>query len=488
MQSVDLTRIQSVPDQGTLRSTSKKASSTIEYSSREVCPQTLLLQHLLRAHRIFLLHHASSLADLYARLTRPKFCGALERFWNKFVQDWDVLLHGNPAVDIYNGLKLAAGGELGIGVGEEEWGSGEREVLEGFITRTEGLVDAVVSRFGDLPKENELASRNTFSSRSIDDTAHSRPWLAAGAQPSPSDGVIFSGVGALTRSSLRDVSAWTEWLYKYGQAAYGILESPHSGTRKKRRKNNHAHKDQPFTSTYTSGSPNNRHPCQSELQNEPLSADHRGVVADPGIPPPIIIAAGSSAKHALLASEVQKLESKAQERGQQSSSPDGNEGSAVGADTIMKFMTLGLYGSGWNILAGRPPVHRNDSSYRQQENSGDDATKIKNTTPLLPVEPKPIMTHDDSIAAAVQRTIYGMFMVGLQGDLEDEEETEDEANSTDGGADRESGSKSDDWNSRLLVRTLYVERTVQSVEGQSSSSDAYYDRLRVVVYVVSAEP
>jgi hypothetical protein len=33
-----------------------------------------------------------------------------------------LLLTGNPIVDIYNGIKLSAGGELGIGVGEEEWG------------------------------------------------------------------------------------------------------------------------------------------------------------------------------------------------------------------------------------------------------------------------------------------------------------------------------------------------------------------------------
>ena len=52
-------------------------------------------------------------------------------------------------MDIYGGIKLAAGGELGMGVGEEEWGSGEREVLEHFQSRTEGLVDLMVSRFGD---------------------------------------------------------------------------------------------------------------------------------------------------------------------------------------------------------------------------------------------------------------------------------------------------------------------------------------------------
>ena len=451
-----------------------------------MCSQALLLQHLLRAHRIFLLHHASSLADLYARLTRPKFCGALERFWNKFVQDWDVLLHGNPAVDIYNGLKLAVGGELGIGVGEEKWGSGEREVLEGFIARTEGLVDAVVSRFGDLPKETELVSHNTVPSRTIDDKKHPRPWLAAGAQPSPSDGVIFSGIGALTRSSLRDISAWTEWLYKYGQAAYGVQENPHSGPRKKRRKINYADKTLHPNATHSSGSPNNGQQCQSELQREPLSADHREAVADPIIPPPIITAVGRSAKHAHLPGEVRKPESKARERGQQSLSPSQNESLAVGADTIMKYMTLGIYGSSWGIPAGRPSAHRSISSYRQQENSGEDATATKNPAPLLPVELKPMSTYNDSVAETVQKTIHGMFVIGLQGDLEDEG-TEDEGNDTDGGGDQEPGSKPNNWNGRLLVRTLCVERTMRSTEDQTRSGDAYHDRLRVIVYVVSAE-
>ena len=400
------------------------------------------------------------------------------------MQNWDVLLHGNPAVDIYNGLKLAAGGELGIGVGEEEWGSGEREVLESFTTRTEGLVDAVVSRFGDMPKENELASHRTFPSRSTDDTAQSRSWLAAGAQPSPSDGVIFSGVGALTRASLRDVSAWNEWVYMYGQAAYGVQENPHSGPRKKRRKINHADLDLIRHSAQRSESPNN---SRSELQNETLSGNRREAMAISSIPPPIIRAAGRSAKHAHLSSETQKLDSKARKEGQQSLPLSQDERPTVATDTIMKYMTLGLYGSSWGIPLGRPAAHRNASSYRQQDNSGEDFTPKINTTPLLPVEPKPVITHADSVAAAGQRAIHGMFIVGLQGDLEDEEETEDEDNGTDGYRDQESGSKPIDWNDRLLVRTLYVERTKRSQEGQNESSDTYYDRLRVIIYVVCAK-
>ena len=198
----------------------------VEYSTREVCPQELLLQHLLRAHSIFLLHHARSLADLYVRLTRPKFCATLERFWNRFTRDWDVLLNGTPAVDIYNGLKLAAGGELGIGVGEEDWGSGEREVLEGFIGRTEGLIDVMVSRFGDA--EKEAGSGGPPEEQDV--------WLGSEKLPGSSDGVIFSGIGALTRSSLRSISAWMEWVYKYGQTAYGVKDNPHAPRRRRRRK------------------------------------------------------------------------------------------------------------------------------------------------------------------------------------------------------------------------------------------------------------
>lgn len=104
----------------------RKDASTeeqFEYSSREVAPPQLLLRQLLRAHSIFLLHHGPSLSDLFKKSSRDAFCDLLDRFWSRYLKNWDVLLHGNPAVDIYNGVKLAAGGELGIGVGEEDWGS-----------------------------------------------------------------------------------------------------------------------------------------------------------------------------------------------------------------------------------------------------------------------------------------------------------------------------------------------------------------------------
>jgi hypothetical protein len=121
-QSVDLTRLPS-----------SNKEQEYEYSSREVSPAPLLLQQILTAYRIFTLHHGPSLSDMYVKLTTDKFSAILDRFWTRFCRNWDVLLHGNPAVDIFGGLKLAAGGELGYGVGEEDWGSGDREVLEDLV-------------------------------------------------------------------------------------------------------------------------------------------------------------------------------------------------------------------------------------------------------------------------------------------------------------------------------------------------------------------
>ncbi|KAH0282587.1 hypothetical protein KCU84_g18659, partial [Aureobasidium melanogenum] len=97
--SIDLTRLPS-----------SNKEHEYEYSSREVSPAPLLLQQVLTAHRIFTLHHGPSLSDMYVKLTKDKFSAMLDRFWTRFCRNWDVLLHGNPAIDIFGGLKLAAGG------------------------------------------------------------------------------------------------------------------------------------------------------------------------------------------------------------------------------------------------------------------------------------------------------------------------------------------------------------------------------------------
>ncbi|KAF9774318.1 hypothetical protein IL306_007680 [Fusarium sp. DS 682] len=223
--SIDLTKLPLPPRLATKKS--EAAEERYEYSSREMKPASLLLRDLLRAHSIFLMHHDSSLSALFVRNKRTKFITILSRYWDLYLSTWNVMMHGNPARDIFGGIPIAASGELGVGVGEEERGSGERAVLEGLVGRIEGLVDLVVSKFGDY---------NPDSPPPNDSYGDPEQWLGTGREPGPDDGAIFLGTGALSRKSLRDVTHWMEDLYTWGDHAYGIIESPTSVRRAKRRR------------------------------------------------------------------------------------------------------------------------------------------------------------------------------------------------------------------------------------------------------------
>ncbi|KAK8218631.1 hypothetical protein IWZ01DRAFT_428684 [Phyllosticta capitalensis] len=282
--SIDLTRLPATPTPSKpTDSSSPAASPDVEYSAREVAPPQLLVMQLLRAHNVFQIHHGPCLADLYKRLPRQKFCTILERFWARFASDWDVLMHGSPATDIYNGIKLAAGGELGMGVGEEEWGSGERDVFEDFAMRTDGLVDMMISRFGEPSKELQKPSPKAMTKQTTTKTRQAQePWMGAGWDPEAGDGVIFSGIGALSRSSLRDLSNWTQWIYTYGEHAYGVKENPTS--------------------------------------------------LPPGIPRPIVTAVEQSLDQASEAADTNR---------QHEEAGDGHQAPGKDDDTWMKYLTLG---------------------------------------------------------------------------------------------------------------------------------------------------
>ncbi|KAK4201619.1 hypothetical protein QBC40DRAFT_323819 [Triangularia verruculosa] len=208
--SIDLTQL---PSAATATAEAGAERKT-EYSSREVKPTSLLLQDLLRAHSVFLLHHASSLSALFVKTQREKFVAVLGRYWDLFLSTWNVMLHGNPACAVFGGIKIAACGELGIGVGEEERGSGEREVLEGLVERTEGLVDLVVGRFGKALSEDDPENEEE------------EKWLGTGTEPGAEDGAVFLGTGALSRNSLRALTSWMEDMYIFGENAYGVNDSP----------------------------------------------------------------------------------------------------------------------------------------------------------------------------------------------------------------------------------------------------------------------
>lgn len=168
------------------------------------------------------------MSALFLRLKRTKFTNTLGRYWDLFLPTWNVLLHGNPVRDIFGGIKVAASGELGIGVGEEDRGSGEREVLEGLVGRIDGLVDLVVSKFGDSdPDDFDKAGEDKKNPRQHPHTS----WLGIGKEPGAEDGAVFLGMGTLSKKSIRDITHWMEDMYTWGENAYGVLESPKAARR-----------------------------------------------------------------------------------------------------------------------------------------------------------------------------------------------------------------------------------------------------------------
>ena len=420
-----------------LRATSQPTSTgqSYEYSAREVSPPLLLTQQASRAHRIFLLHHGSSLSDIRARLSREKLCGILKRFWDSFIKDWEILLHGNPAIDIYDGIKLSAGGELGVGVGKEERGSGEREVLEGFVERCDGLVDLFVGRYDNL-SGGRFAPRKSLEA---------------------SDGAIFSGIGSLSRDSIRDISVWAEWIATQGTATYGVAIHPSSNPRRRRLQNEYDE---------SGSSPGQRKGPGRPRQDSPHETR---------IPPPIVRPNGMSSAKGSHSKATTSSISKGQD-----SLTDQQAPFAVGTE-VMKYLTLGVYGSSWGIPGGRPA--------QTPPNVSRETKAIKGATG--PHEQN--LEKDDS---------QGYFLIGLLDDLDDDYGSEE-----DGQAEAAPAEGEKEFNSTIRIRHLHVERNRgstqnpsslimhvernrDSTQNPSSSSNGPSvlgqmgrDRLRVVVYI-----
>lgn len=466
--SIDLTRLPSARTNSTLGE-----EQAVEYSSREVAPPKLILQHLLRAHSIFLLHHGLTLSDLHRRLSREKFCNILDRFWVGFIRNWDVLLHGNPAVDIYNGIKLAAGGELGIGVGEEEWGSAEREVLEGFVARTDGLLDLIVSRFGDAPKEQPSA-RNKPSS-----TPHEQ-WLGTEQSPRASDGVIFSGIGAVSRHSLTTLSHWVEWIYKDGETAYGVGDDPTTAPRIRRRRHQNktanfgrdiapSKASQAYLHDQRVSTATQRGRMSPDLRRQAMNKRASSPSLQPGIPPPLVTTVEDSLNQAT---------SKAGGDGTEGTHTNGSSGfqstgtTSSGTELMMKYLTFG-YGSAWGFSSS--------ASSKEHANNGADKGGLptqgttdepepKDVQPLLTeIDPTPEISDEElqSYTQTIEPSV-GRFIIGLLGDLEGEGHSPSQNESTDVQDTNDSDTRS---NTRIKLRTLHVESS-EAIPCPSNVSDS----------------
>ncbi|KAJ4994271.1 hypothetical protein SVAN01_00100 [Stagonosporopsis vannaccii] len=476
--SIDLTQL---PAAAAAAAAAKDApAAPVEYSSREVSPPALLVQQLVRAHAVFTLHHGWPLEQLLAKHGRPKFCSILATYWARFCAAWDVLLHGSPAVDMFNGLKLAAGGELGMGVGEEDWGSSERDVLEDFARRTDGLVDVVVSRFGE---SSPLQARKGGgpSQPGPRDHAPAEPWIGSGGNVAATDGVVFSGVGGLSRASLRDVSHWTETIYHYGDHAYGIRDNPTSDRRRRRRRQpNQASRQADAAPAKTTSDAAPATTTSNAAPAKPTSDDHAqpndsAAAETPRIPPPIVKAVESSLDRA----------SKAVDHAEGRSEPAPRHESAhmlasLGdTDTWVKYMTLG-YGTAWG---GKKPATPEPAPATLAEPT----RREQSPEAMRYVEPAPdVDLVEEKRRAQVQAENDGYFLVGLKGDMVE--------------ADMDDENDQGTWNARIPLRTVYVEQVNKpspTSESDSTNSDGASSpglgsaekpklekqRLRPVVYV-----
>lgn len=440
-----------------------RSSPAVEYSSREVSPPALLVQQLVRAHGIFTLHHGWPLEQLFQKHGRDKFCNILATYWARFCPNWDVLLHASPAVDMFNALKLAAGGELGMGVGEEDWGSSERDVLEDFARRTEGLVDVVVSRFGEASPAQDKKGKQEQRPR---DDAPAEPWIGSGAHVAATDGVVFSGVGGLSRASLRDVAHWTESIYHYGDHAYGVRDNPTADRRRRRRRDPNA-------------------PRRKPQPPEKAPPHDSGTGEAPRIPPPIVRAVESSLDNASKAVDQGKS---AQNKDREPAQQEGTVLASLGdTETWIKYMTLG-YGTAWGNKkqtdsTDAPTPQSTDSPAQQPTEPQPEPSPA-----MRYVEPAPdVDLLEEKRRAQVRAENDGYFLIGLKGDMVE--------------ADMDDENDEGNWNARIPLRTVYVHQVKTNKTSSLSESDGTpseethapswnagvkleKSRLRPVVYVV----
>jgi hypothetical protein len=363
---------------------------------------------------------------LLNRVGRSTLCIFLDRFWDKFAWNWELLLTGNPIVEIYNGIKLSAGGELGIGVGEEEWGSGEREVLEDFVTRAEGLVDLVVSRFGDPSPPFE-------GSPAITNSNDQRQWLGADNAPRPSDGVVFTGMGALSRHSLAHVSHWMEWIYRFGDAAYGVGRDPSSLRRRKPRKQR------------------GRQPFGDDAQ--PSTSDRSFT---PGIPRPLIIGTPEPVQ------EVSKPDhAEARDKPLQVKPEQKFDNLGFPTETVMKYLTLG-YGSSWSFSPKSTSMSPSGDLTPVQ--NGSVSSSIPKTQPTNIAQ---LAQADENHRNDTRIESSGRFILGPRDDLQALDDFEE--------GSPEPESENGKPRTRIVHRTLYV---------HLGGTDTTPKKLQAVIYVV----
>ncbi|CZR60422.1 uncharacterized protein PAC_10318 [Phialocephala subalpina] len=416
------------------KATATEPQEAVEYSSREVKPAILLLGDLLRAHSTFLLHHASSMSALFVRTRRSKFVAILGRYWDTFLSTWTVLMHGNPATSLYGGIKIAACGELGMGVGEEERGSGEREVLEGFVGRIEGLVDVIVSKFGDSDPEQDTPKPEW---RKDSETEPTSPWLGSGNEPAAEDGAIFLGTGSLSKKSLRDVSHWIEDLYRWGPYAYGVTENPTSIRRSKKSKRHQGRKEKLSADTKKKS----RQVYGLEDRDDERTTVDQDDTLTPVAPQPMVDSEASIPR-----AELKKTRPSFR-RGPGSFASSDSESKK--SNKFVQYLKFG-YGTHWTLGGASLSTDEVAESSAQDSDAKPTANDI--STPELNNDSKPPTDGTAEDLLSQMDDTKGHFLIGLMGDVENENGDYDDQN-----PESLNDTNNENHDSRLVLRTLTVE-------------------------------
>lgn len=316
-------------------------------------------------------------------------------------------------------------------VSERRNGVAVREVLEDFIARTDGLLDLVVSRFGDLPRQAE-GSPPAPTGDSED------AWLGSDTDPRPADGVVFSGAGAVDRCSLARISHWMEWIYRYGDAAYGIGRDPTSLRRRKPRRK------------------------RAQASNPPATPERTHT---PGIPRPLVMAMSQPPPDTQKENGPERRTSSSP-----SSSDPVADKLAFGTDTVMKYLTLG-YGSAWSFSSksapasspSSPPPESSLARPGQPITGNAKKNEESNAVRSLPA-PK---SQSDGSQSETKTQIPGRFVLGPRDDLDALDDVEGSPE-----PEVDAGRPT----SRIVHRSIYVRLADTSGEGLK--------KLQAVIYVV----
>jgi len=359
-----------------------------------------------------------------------------------------------------------------MGVGEEDWGSSERDVLEHFARRTDGLVDVMVSRFGEAsPLQHAEASAEP---RRLD-PAQDDPWIGSGRSAHAADGVVFSGLGTISRKSLRDLSHWVETIYSHGEYAYGVRENVTADRTKRQRK-----KLKPNSETRASTPPA---PARNDRKTHLVTDSHATLPL--GIPPPIVKAVESSLNKASTA--VEKSTDPV---------PDSKPilASLGDTETWIKYMTLG-YGTAWGGGGGGSSSSSSRTTAGEAQPTVQSTARKHSPSPraMRYIEPEPdVDIAREELRLQIQLENNGYFLIGLKGDMHnmDMEDNDDDGNGN--------------GNNRIPLRTIHLEvdspgSATGTANGDHSDETPQYERemnlrttpesrltrFRPVVYAVS---